>query len=143
MAQKRLFNKDGMRIFLLSLIIVAVLTSCSTYTTRKEFDKSLTDYNDLLRWHQLDKASPYIAESTLEEFKKWAETTKNLRITDYRVVSSKYDEQSHKASVDVEFDYYTFSSYRLKTLHDKQKWSYLEENGEKRWRLVSPPPEFK
>src|SRR5208283_86487 len=142
MAQKRLFNKDGMRIFLLSLIIVAVLTSCSTYTTRKEFDKSLTDYNDLLRWHQLDKASPYIAESTLEEFKKWAETTKNLRITDYRVVSSKYDEQSRKASVDVEFDYYIFSSYRLKTLHDKQKWSYLEENGEKRWRLVSPPPEF-
>ncbi|MGO9612430.1 MAG: hypothetical protein ACLPX5_05300 [Dissulfurispiraceae bacterium] len=132
-----------MRIFLLSLIMAVVLTSCSTYTTRKEFDKSLTDYNDLLRWHQLDKATPYIAESILEQFKTWADTTKNLRITDYHIVSSKYDEQNRKASADVEFEYFTFSSYRLRTLHDRQKWSYLEEDGERRWRLVSPPPEFK
>ncbi len=132
-----------MRTLSVMLIAAIALTSCSSYLVRSEFDTSLSQYNNLVRWHELDQASLYAAESLLEEFKVRVKAATDVRVVDYRIVGTRYDAEKRTASVNVEIQYYKLSSGKVKTLHDTQEWAYTEEKGENRWRLVSLLPEFR
>jgi hypothetical protein len=127
---------------LLGVLIIIALSACGTYNLRGKLDQSINQYNDLLRGHKLDAASVFAIETLSKEFSARAEAAKNMRMVDYRIVAMKYDEKKGEAEVQVEIDYYTFSTFRLKTVVDNQKWAYLEEKGTKQWRLTSLLPEF-
>jgi hypothetical protein len=60
-------------------------------------------------------------------------------------VDTDFKAEMGEQIVDVEFDYYISPVYIVKTLIDKQKWSYvyIEREKKKHWRLMSPLPEFK
>ncbi|HAM50093.1 MAG TPA: hypothetical protein DCP92_05130 [Nitrospiraceae bacterium] len=134
-----------MKKVLLSLVSVMVLTGCAvnSYLVQKEFNKSLDAYNDSLRWRDWDNASLFTTTTNQQEFKTRVAAAKDVRMVDYRIVNMKYDAESHKATADVEIDYYMVFSYTMKTLHDKQMWEYLDEKGTKGWKVVSLLPEFK
>ncbi len=132
-----------MRNLLWSLLLVLALSACSAYFLRDDFDQSLDRYNHLVRWHDLDAASLFVTEPLLKQYQARASAARDIRIVDYRIVRTNFDAERRTASVEIEIDYYHVASNRLKTMHDKQEWAYLEETGTKRWRLMSLLPEFK
>jgi hypothetical protein len=130
-----------MRNILLVFVLIAGLVSCSK-NIHEEFQRSLDSYNNLMRQNEFDSASRFAAPSVREEFISRARV-KDIRIFDFRIVNAQYDEAKGKASVDVSIDYYLKTTYRAKTLLDREEWAFIEENGVKGWRLMSPPPDFK
>jgi hypothetical protein len=133
-----------MRICLLPAVVVIALVSCAPTQSgiREELNQSISQYNDLVRWHKLDAAGVFPADAISEEFRTRAKAAKNVRIVDYRVVRMNYDTQGNEAVVQVEIDYYTLTENRLRSLIDSQKWAYVTENGIKQWKLMSLLPEF-
>jgi hypothetical protein len=131
-----------MRKSLLLLMLVMVLGACS-HNVRDEFDESLKQYNDLFRWNELETTSVFVADPLRADYIVRAKAAKNIRVVDFRVIGSRYDEKRNKASVEVQVDYYLLSSATVKSLRDTQEWSYQGEKGARRWRLVSQLPEFR
>jgi hypothetical protein len=131
-----------MKKFLLLVLIVVTAVAC-TQSLRAEFEATADQYGTLLRKGRMDLASSFTTDALMEEFSARARAAKNMRVIDYRVMGVKFDEAKGEAEVKAEIDYFTFSSYRVKTLVDIQKWAYLEEGGKKQWRLVSLFPEFR
>jgi hypothetical protein len=141
---KTLSRRYEMRICLLPAVVVIALVSCAPTQSgiREELNQSISQYNDLVRWHKLDAAGVFPADAISEEFRTRAKAAKNVRIVDYRVVRMNYDTQGNEAVVQVEIDYYTLTENRLRSLIDSQKWAYVTENGIKQWKLMSLLPEF-
>jgi hypothetical protein len=134
---------NRMKEILLTLFIVMTLTGCNSYLIHGKLDESLEAYNRSLRWNEWDKASLLPKDSIQQDFKNRAAAAKDVRITEYRIVNKTYDAARREAIVEVEIDYYNVFSLVIKTLHDTQKWAYLDEKGTKGWRLMSLLPEFR
>jgi hypothetical protein len=134
-----------MRKLVLLPIIVVFLATCSNYVydLRGKFDESVKKYNALYRWNDLESASLFAADPVRDAFVARAKAFRNVKVVDYRVLSTQYDGEKRKATVDVDFDYYFISTTRVKTLHDTQEWVYIDQPGIKGWRLMSLLPEFK
>jgi hypothetical protein len=133
-----------MRHLSLCLFVSLLLTGCAALSQiRPDFDKTYEGYNQLIRWHDMYRAAGFASSAVSREYAEWAEASKKVRISDYRVVNVKYDEKALKAEVDTVFDYYLIDSPVVKSVTDRQMWTYRDENGVKQWRLQSPPPQFK
>jgi hypothetical protein len=96
----------------------------------------------MVRWHKIEEASLFPADSISAGYRKRLKTAKNVAVVDYRVMNIKYDEKKKEAEVKVEIDYYRLSTLSLKTVIDNQKWAYQEKEGKGLWRLMSLPPDF-
>jgi hypothetical protein len=131
-----------MRNILTALIIAFALTACS-HNLRDEFDTSLDKYNNMLGRNELGPASQFAADTVKEEFIATAAALKEVRIVDYKILKTKYAEEKHKASVEVEISYYNLYSNKVKSLRTVEEWTYSDERGVKGWRLMSVLPEFK
>ena len=128
---------------LLILFCFIAVTGCSSLNMREKLDESINQYNDLLRRRMMGEASHFTVDSLRREFEARAKASEGSRIADYRVVDVKFDKEKSEAEARVEIDYYSLSTFRMKTLTDTQKWAFLGEGGSKKWRLMSPLPEFK
>ncbi len=129
------------RASLLWVLLICFLTSCSS--VHAKFQNSLDEYNDMLRWHKLDEASVFVSDALSEDYLARVKAAKNMKIFDYRVLRTKYNEAKNEAEVQVKIEYYVLSTNTLRSLVDVQKWAYVEENGSKQWKLMSLLPEFK
>jgi hypothetical protein len=132
-----------MRTLFFSLLLTVVLVSCNTQRGIKaDFEKNFRSYNDMVRWHQLEEASLFPADSISAVYKERMKTAKDVAVVDYRVMNIQYDEKKKEAEVKVEIDYYRLSTLSLKTIIDHQKWAYQEKEGKGLWRLMSLLPDF-
>jgi hypothetical protein len=132
-----------MKILFFSFLITAFLVSCSAQRSiRADFEKSFRNYNEMVRWHQIEEASLFPADSSSAGYRERLKAAKNVEVVDYRVMNIKYDEKKKEAEVKVEIDYYKRSTLSLKTVIDSQKWAYQEKEGKGLWRLMSLPPDF-
>ncbi len=132
-----------MKTLFFSLLLTVALVSCNTQRSIKAgFEKNFRNYNELVRWHQLEEASLYPADSISAEYRERLKAAKNVAVVDYRVINIKYDEKKNEAEVKVEIDYYKLSTLSLKTVIDNQKWTYQEKEGKGLWRLMSLLPDF-
>jgi len=131
-----------MKTLFFSLLITAVLASCSTQIIKADFENKFRSYNEMVRWHQLENASLFPADSISAGYKERMKAAKNVAVVDYRVTNIEYDEKKKEAEVKVEIDYYRHSTLSLKTVIDDQKWTYQEKEGKGLWRLMSLLPEF-
>ncbi len=126
------------------VIICLTLTACATQTgLSEEFDRSVKEYNRLLRWHEIESAGvTYIDPELREDYLNQAETLKKrgLSVTDFRILSSKYIPDKKSGDVIAEFDYYILPSNRIKTISYRQDWVYQESI--KSWKLKSKLPVF-
>jgi hypothetical protein len=135
-----------MRNVLFLCVSIAIVSACSTLTNlREDLDDTVIAYNDLLRWNEFNKAKYFVDESLRHEFEARAKAAKNAKIVDYRIVDADFKAKEGEQMVEVEFDYYISPAYMVKTLIDKQKWSYvyIEKEKKKHWRLMTLLPEFK
>jgi hypothetical protein len=131
---------------LLLCVSLAIVSTCSSLKNfREELKDTVVAYNDLLRWGEFNKAKHFVDASVRQEFEARAQAAKNVKIADYRILNADFETGEGEQIVDVEFDYYTSPTYLIKTLIDKQKWSYIyvEKEKEKRWRLMTPIPDFR
>jgi hypothetical protein len=134
----------------LGLLLVCCLTATACTHLRQEnmrenFEKSVKEYNRMLRWQEVESAGmTYLEPGQREAFGNAARQMRKrgVSIADYRVLSSECLPEKDSASVVVEFDYYILPSARLKTLTYQQNWVYWEADDQKGWRLKSPLPEF-
>jgi hypothetical protein len=53
-----------------------------------------------------------------------------------------YSPEKGEATIILDIDYYREPSVTLKTVEDKQVWKYLGGEDNKRWRLMTLPPDF-
>ncbi len=127
----------------LLMLIALTLTACAGTQARSAFDKSLEKYNELVRWHDLDRAAYFAAPGIFDEFGKRAEEAKKAKVYDYQVIDKKYDEKKLEASAVVIYSYYSYASAEVKRVTDNQKWVYTDEDGNKVWKLKSLLPEFR
>ncbi len=134
------------RIIVLLMILVAT-GACARIKTLNEvndFETSSNSYNQMLRWHELNKAGlTFSDDSVREQYSERARAAKGVTITDYRVLFKECNPEKKTAKVVVEIDYFISPSVTLKTLEDVQKWEYVVSNDKKGWRLKTPLPEFK
>ncbi len=133
-----------MMLMFLFLSATCACSSLETMQAANEFGTSSRKYNELLRWHELTTAGLTFADQSVkDEFIKRAMAAKGVNITDYRVLLQDCSPTDGVATVILDIDYYIPPSVTLKTLEDVQKWKYVGKEGNKTWRLVSLPPEFK
>lgn len=123
------------------LAAFALLGSC-TPNIRDELDRTVEKYNDLIRWNELGTASIFASERIRQEFITRAESQRNVRVIDYKIISVRYDEKLNKATVDVSIQYYLLTTLKAKRVLYSEDWVYVEEQGVKGWKLTSPIPEF-
>lgn len=112
--------------------------------TRDGFEKSLKNFNGMLRWNEPERAGvSFLAPELRAEFDAsvTAMQKNGVTITDYRVLSTEYRDESADALV--EFDYYVLPSNRIRTMTCRQQWVYRELQGTKGWRLAGGLPQFK
>ena len=126
------------------VLICLTLTACATQKgLSEEFDRSVKEYNRLIRWHEIESAGvTYIDPELREEYLKQAESLKKrgLSVTDFRILSSRYIPEKKSGDVIAEFDYYILPSNRIKTISYLQDWVYQENL--KSWKLKSQLPVF-
>jgi hypothetical protein len=135
-----------MRNVLLLCVSLAIVSACSSLKSfREELNDTVVAYNDFLRWNEFNKAKHFVDESVRQEFEARVQAAKNVKIAEYRILNTDFEPEKGEQTVEVEFDYYTSPTYLVKTLMDKQKWSYVyvEKEKEKRWRLMTPIPDFR
>jgi len=129
------------------LLSCLVTTACVNHTgIREEFEKSVKDYNRLLRWHEVPTAGMiYMVPEEREAYSASADKIKkqDLTITDYRILTMECFTDTGKGDAVVEFDYYILPSNRIKTLTYKQEWIYREISDKKTWKVKSALPVFK
>ena len=135
------------------VMIFVLLTLCSCAyalqakhaNIREEFEKSSKGYNRMLRWREVEDAGMVYMDPELRDaFMKNAEEfkTREVTITDYRILTSECLPEKKTGEVVAEFDYYALPSNRIKTLTYRQKWIYLDTEEKKGWQLKSGLPPF-
>ena len=135
---------------LLAVILSLMLTACGIFRDIKyanissEFAKSSRDYNQLVRWNELESAaSSFVSPLLQEKYRERIKDAGTIRITDYRVMRTECDPIKGEGSAKMELDYYRPPSVKLNTVEDLQKWSYEGEENKRAWRLKSLLPEFR
>ncbi|MHC4270349.1 MAG: hypothetical protein ACYSWS_06905 [Planctomycetota bacterium] len=137
--------------FLLTLSFLAVLVSCATEEkdpgVRKFFNalsENVSEYNNLLRSNQFDKARLYVNESLWKEFDTRA---KGVTIIDSRLLDRDFRELNKgREHLKIEIDYSISPSSEIKTVLDNQTWDYTSTGffkQKKVWMLMTTLPEFK
>ena len=133
------------------IFVVLMLCSCAYAlqakhaNIREEFEKSSKGYNRMLRWREVEDAGMVYMDPELRDaFMKNAEEfkTREVTITDYRILTSECLPEKGTAQAVVEFDYFELPSNRIKTLTYHQKWTYLDTDAKKGWQLETGLPSF-
>jgi len=140
-----------MLLFGLALLL---LNGCAAYrnmTRQEECDKILKAYSRMIRWNEAEKAALlYVDQQQQDSFSRNAETMRrrNITMADMRVLASECRGERKSAEATVEFDYFVLPDNRLKTVTDRQKWVFRDENLKEPgvnegWKLVTPLPDFR
>lgn len=126
--------------FISICIMALVLGACSTTADKQDkLERTVRGYEKALRWAKFDMAYSYFKWESGEQ-PVVPKDLKSIRLTTYRISNRKFDEESMTASQVVTIRYYNQSDLRERELEDHQKWKYFSD--EKRWFLISKPPEF-
>jgi hypothetical protein len=133
-----------------ALAIAAIpflLAGCATmknYNIETEFEKRSRDYVQHIRWNELESnITDYVSVPVREEYRKKLAKTGEIKVVDYRIKAVSCDPVKGEASLKVELDYYRPPSITVRTVIDKQEWSYEGPEDSRVWRLKSPPPDFR
>lgn len=142
------------RLFVLFMLSSLLLNGCAAYRSynrNEECDKAIKGYGRMVRWMEMEKAAISLVDSSQKE--AYAQTAENVRrrgisMVDMRILAQECRTERGTAEAVVEFDYFIMPDNRMKTVTDRQKWVYREEDKNnpdqvEGWRLTSPPPLFK
>ena len=124
------------------LLLMLALAACRSMTgTGEDLQRSVREYNRLLRWQEGGEAvARFVQPLHQPDYLKRPGGDQAPRIVDYRVGAVSWLSPGSVAIVPVELDYYLLPSATVKTVVDSQEWRYTEGQG---WQITSPPPAFR
>lgn len=131
-----------------ALVVGLLLAGCATMPQwgpddREKLVKASDDYNNLLRWKDLDKVCVTFAEESVKDkCLEHALTLKDVQITDVRTRYIDFKIDGVEATVHAEIEYYLLPSTNVKKLQDTQRWRYIGLEGARTWFIRSPVPNF-
>ena len=124
-------------------VLLLMLAACHSLPggTGEELQRNVRDYNRMQRWQEGGEAvTRFVPPRHQPDYLRRAGEGHSPHIVDYRVGPVSWQTPGSVAVVPVEVDYYLPPSVTVKTIVDKQEWSYAEGQG---WKITSPPPEFR
>lgn len=126
----------------LLILAVCMLLGCASYSTNKRMER----FRDTTRAydHELMRANYMVAESYLEgadedDYQPY-KPNENVKIVNMKTARMVVSDEGMKVSRYVNIQYFYKDRNILKSLPQKQKWRYDED--EKRWVLTSGLPVF-
>ncbi|MGB4598612.1 MAG: hypothetical protein WBI04_01390 [Trichlorobacter sp.] len=136
------------------VVLPLLLSSCASYrnySRGEECEKSIKDYSKMVRWGELETAVLSVVDKGQRE--AYAVTAESVRrrgltMVDVRILAQQCRGEQGSAEATLEFDYFAMPDNRLKTVTDRQRWIYREEQPNdpdkvSGWKLTTPPPIFK
>lgn len=125
-------------------IACLTLTACANQRgVSDELNRSVKEYNRMLRWRELENAVvTYSEPRQSEKYRKQAEILikRGISVTDFRILSTRYLPETKSGEAVAEFDYYILPSNRVKTISHRQEWVYQENL--KSWKISNGLPPF-
>ena len=128
---------------LFMLVWMVAVSSCSTYNLRGNLEETARAYGVAVRWKNFEATELFVASSIRDQFDKRVKDAQDVEVAEYEIIAVDYDEAGKKATVNAKITYSTRFSNRVRTLIDKQVWSYEDPKGSNQWRLMTLLPEFK
>lgn len=128
----------------IAFVLVFLISGCAGIQTGKKmtlFDDTARAYLRALRWGDYEVAYAFKKTEGADDKMPDFENLRQIRVTDYNVKQTILSEDQLSILRIVDFQYYRITNAMVKTLIDRQKWEYDEE--ENRWYLTSDLPDFK
>ena len=126
------------------LCTILTLTGCTANRAMQSaFDKSIREYNRMLRWQEFDLAcNTYAAEEIRSECSSRLAKSGDITIVDTRLIEKHCNPEKREGTATLQLDYYLLPSNRVKTVEYQQSWNYYEELRGTGWWIKTPPPLF-
>ena len=93
-------------------------------------------YTELVRWGEIKRASAYVEPELVADFLSYEPLFDQIRITDVDASEVTLDPSEDRASVDVTYHAYSFTSFQEKRIFETQEWT--RHDGVKNNWLVRP-----
>jgi hypothetical protein len=125
------------------VIFVVLILGCASMKTGEkmsQFDETSRAYIRAIRWGDYEGAYAFKKLTDREDVLPDFEDYRSVKVTNYKVKQTIISEDQAKIIQIVDFQYYRLTDVTVKTLIDRQKWEYDEEQG--RWFLQSNLPAF-
>lgn len=132
------------REILLVLVAALVLVACNENNIKRQassLEDAITEYNKSLRWGMFNNVDAYNRTSDGKQMPINRDAMKNIRITDYEIISKVISPDATKAIVKGDISYYNDEYGVLKKIPFEQHWWY--DAGLKHWFTDSSLPAFK
>lgn len=140
------------RLFAIVVVLPLMLCSCAAYRNYKsgeDCEKTIKEYSKMVRWLEMEKAVITVVDKGQRDaYALTAETLRRRGVTmvDFRTLAQECRPERGTADAIMEFDYFVMPDNRLKTVTDRQKWVYRDDETDNQvpgWKLTTPPPIFK
>lgn len=138
-------------IVILCLMVMQGCAAYQRYSRNEDCEKTLKAYRNMVRWMEVEKAAISVVDA--DQRATYAQAAEALRrrgvtMVDARELAHECRPERGTAEATLEFDYFILPDNRLKTLTDRQKWVYREEDKARPeliegWKLTTPLPAFK
>jgi tryptophan synthase beta subunit len=125
------------------VVFVMLILGCASMKTGEkmsQFDETSRAYIRAIRWGDYEGAYAFKKLTDREGVLPDFEDYRAVKVTNYKVKQTIISEDQTKIIQIVDFQYYRLTDVTVKTLIDRQKWEYDEEQG--RWLLQSNLPAF-
>ncbi len=132
-----------MILFLAVLLSGIVLSGCASLKRSgkmERFEKTVTNYNALIRWGDIQTAAKFILPAARPTGLIDNRNMKDIRVISYERKVTQFTPDKLTAYVVYVFEYVNDYSGRPQRYVDKQKWVYNEKS--KVWRLDGRLPRF-
>ena len=134
MSQKRLIGW---------LVGLSLLSGCGSVERRQQADileTTLYSYSNNIRWGNLQQAYLFLSPTVTKDIQV-PPGLEEVRVVSYDVVGSVQQTSESTATQNVRIGYYRVGQPSLRTIMDRQTWTYDPEA--KTWYLGSDIPSFR
>lgn len=125
------------------VVLMLLIIGCASMEVGEkmsQFDETSRAYIRAIRWGEYEAAFAFKKLTDREEVLPDFEEYRAVRVTNYKVKQTIISEDQSKIIQIVDFQYYRMKDVTVKTLIDRQKWEYDEE--QEKWFLQSSLPAF-
>jgi hypothetical protein len=125
------------------VVFVMLILGCASMKTGEkmsQFDETSRAYIRAIRWGDYEGAYTFKKLTDREVVLPDFEDYRSVKVTNYKVKQTIISEDQSTIIQIIDFQYYRLTDVTVKTLIDRQKWEYDEE--QERWFLHSDLPAF-
>ena len=125
--------------FFLILLILGC-ASMEVGERMSQFDETSRAYIRAIRWGEFEAAYAFKKLTDRDDVLPDFEDYRTVRVTNYKIKQTIISEDQLKIIQIVDFQYYRMRDVTVKTIIDRQRWEYDQE--QEKWFLQSNLPSF-